>query len=125
MFDVLIVLADHENMGKIPKIVVLICKVQKLWLFSLCPDRALPWGKQLISAIWPRSPNYLSNNVFVVLIVFADHENIGKKPKIMVLLCTVQKLWLFSLCPNILEYGHTTIFTENKCRQPWQKTFFS
>ena len=36
-----------------------------------------------------------SNLVYFVLIVFADHENIGKNPKFMFLLCTVQKLWLF------------------------------
>ena len=70
--------------------------------------RALPfnmhyqWGKQLISAIWPRSPNYPSNIFFFVLIVFADLENIGKKPKFMILLCTDQKLWLFVLYPNML-----------------------
>ena len=72
---------DHENIGKEPKIMVLLCTVQKLWLFSFYADRALTWGKQLISAIWPCSPIYLSDSVFFVIIVFADHVNIGKKPK--------------------------------------------
>ena len=50
-------------------------------------------------AIWARSQNYPFNNFFIVLIVFVDHENIGKKPKFMILLCTVQKLWLFVIYP--------------------------
>ena len=48
------------------------------------------------------SQNYPSNNFLFVLIMFIDHENIDNKPKIMILLCTVQKLWPFSLCPNMV-----------------------
>ena len=54
-----------------------------------------------------RNPNYPSNIFNFVLIVFADHENIRKNPKFMILLCTVQKLWLFLIYP---KYGHMTIF---------------
>ena len=59
------------------------------------PGEGLNARKKLISAIWPRSLNFLSNNICVVLIVFADHVNIGIEPKIIVLLCTVQELWLY------------------------------
>ena len=70
---------------------------------------ALTWEKQLISAIWLCSPIYLSDSVFFVIIVFADHENIGKKPKIMVLLCSVQKLWLFFITPNTAIRPYSSI----------------
>ena len=68
----------------------------------IMPGEGLNARKKLISAIWPRSLNFLSNNICVVLIVFADHVNIGKKPKIIVLLCTVQKLRLFFITPNMV-----------------------
>ena len=56
------------------------------------------------------SLNRSSDNVFVVLFMFADHENIGNKQKNMILLCTVQKLWL-------IAYGYTTIsgYNANSC----------
>ena len=109
VFFVIIVFAGHENIGIEPKIIVLLCTVQKLWLFSFCLDRALKRGKNLISAIWPCSPNYLSNYVFFVIIMFADHVNIGKKPKIMILLCSVQKLWLFFITPNTAIRPYSSI----------------
>ena len=36
-----------------------------------------------------------------VLNVFIDHENIGEEQKIIVIPCTVQKLWLFALGSNM------------------------
>ena len=78
-------------------------------------QRALPfnmrfqWGKQLISAIWPRRPNYPSNIFFFVLIVFVDPENMGKKPKIMILLYTVQKLWLFVIYESMVLWSYLAI----------------
>ena len=88
--------------------------IKKFFIFIfnidvLRPDRALPWGKQLYFAIWPCNPNYLSNVIFVI-IVFANHENIGKETKIMVLLCTVQKLWLIFIMPGqALPWGKQLI----------------
>ena len=75
----------------------------------IMPGEGLNARKKLISAIWPRSLNFLSNNICVVLIVFADHVNIGKKPKIIVLLCTVQKLRLFFITPNMVIRPYSSI----------------
>ena len=47
------------------------------------------WKKQLILPVWPHTLNYQAINFFEFIIVFADHENIGKEPKFMVLLNTV------------------------------------
>ena len=44
--------------------------------------------KRLILAVWPYSPNYTSNNIFVIFTVFVNHENIGKELKFTVLSCT-------------------------------------
>ena len=62
---------------------------------KIMPLNPPPWGKQLYFAIWSYSLNYLSNDVFFIIIMFTDHENLGIEPKIIVLLCTVQELWLF------------------------------
>ena len=50
------------------------------------------WEIPTILPILPRSPNFSHINILVFLIVFAEYENIGKKPKFSILLCTVQKL---------------------------------
>ena len=98
---------DRENIGKNPKFMILLCTIQKLWLFVLYPNMGKTREKTLMFAIRPRRANYPSNIVFLVLIVFVDCEDIGKHSKSKILLCSVQTLYLFVLCPN---YVQLTIF---------------
>ena len=81
-------------------------KKMAFFIFSgfdvLRPIRGLTVGKTAHFRHLVQQPNYPSNIFFLVLFMFADHDNIGKKSKYMILLCTVQKLWLFSLCPNMV-----------------------
>ena len=51
------------------------------------------WAKRIILAVWPHRPNYASINFLKFLIMFADHENIGKELKFTVLLYSDQDLW--------------------------------
>ena len=53
-------------------------------------------------AVWPHSPKKTSINLLKIFMLFADHKNMGKALKFMFLLCTVKKLWLFTLCPNMV-----------------------
>ena len=82
------------------------------------------WAKQLIFAIWAYSLIFASNNIFVVFIVFVDHENIGKELKSMVLSCTVQKLWVRVISQNMTKYAylgvlHIPITFEPLMIEPW------
>ena len=61
---------------------------------------------------WTCSTNYPSNNILFVLSMFAYHENIGKKPKFMILLFMVQKLWLFVIYPNMVIWPYLSITFE-------------
>ena len=61
--------------------------------------------KKTISAIWTPSQNF-PFNIFIVLILFVHHEMIGRWPKIKVLICTVQKLWLFMILPCMVIWPY-------------------
>ena len=60
--------------------------------FNLKINICCQWEKLLILAIRPHSPNCSSINFFDILIIFADHENLGKETTFVALLCIVQEL---------------------------------